>query len=243
MSPSKKARSPSGPASSNHRRSVRSFRSTSSRAAARGLRPPRKVRGRRSEVSPGALRASYFSLAHPVCCNNTMAPPGFSCPISIPRPCDSEKPIGRQRKVSRFGWGTPAEGVAEDDRDAELQIHRSCFLQLLWQLVGIFSTELVGWTTTLDLPALTAWSKTPPRPLREALRMGSGRAGRKRRPFRTTSGNELPPKSVHPRKTAESRICTDLTNRAAFANLQGSKSNNPQTKPRSRPHICGSLPS
>jgi hypothetical protein len=70
------------------------------------------------------------------------------------------------------------------------------FANCFGQLVGIISKELVRWTTALDLPALTAWSKTPPRPLREALRMGLGRAGWKQLPFRTTSSLR-PSEKVH----------------------------------------------
>jgi len=55
-------------------------------------------------------------------------------------------------------------------------IHRSFFLQLIW-FVGTISKELFEWTTALGLPTNMACSKTPPRPLREAFRMGMGRAG------------------------------------------------------------------
>ncbi len=112
--------------------------------------------------------------------------PAESAPRSI---CTSksEKPIGRQRKVSRFGWrGLPQK----ERRITEMRYCRyigAVFCNCFVQSVGICSKELVGWTTACDLPALTAWSKTPPRPLREALRMGVGRAGWRRRPFRTAS--------------------------------------------------------
>ena len=45
---------------------------------------------------------------------------------------------------------SPAE-IAEDDRDAELQTHRSCLLQQLWSVSGNILLKLVRWTTALDL--------------------------------------------------------------------------------------------
>ncbi|HCF95951.1 MAG TPA: hypothetical protein DEW46_12885, partial [Verrucomicrobia bacterium] len=73
---------------------------------------------------------------------------------------------------------TPAEiaegaEIAEDYRDGGMQKHRSCFLRLLWSVSRDILQKIV-WTTALDLPISMARSKTPPRPLREALRMEMG---------------------------------------------------------------------
>ena len=59
-------------------------------------------------------------------------------------------PLGQnERSLGRMGR-SPAE-IAEDDRDAELQTHRSCLLQQLWSVCGNILLKLVRWTTALDL--------------------------------------------------------------------------------------------
>jgi hypothetical protein len=90
-----------------------------------------------------------------------------------------KRPSGPSAALRCRMWRTPSEIVEGAKRG--LQSHRSCFLQLLWLAengMSQNSTKKVG-VRALTLPTPMGRSKTPPRPLREALqiRVGMERSG------------------------------------------------------------------